>query len=209
MEIAKTVSIYLEKRKNVYMMKINIDIPAISNLLIELKKTKEEYELTYKKIFSTLENTSFFWQDNIALEFYNDIENEKIKNEKVLNNMSLKIEVIEYIYNNYKSLGNNININLNSIEHIIDKINIILNNIQNIISRYNQLPNDFNYYEIYYFNQEKKKLKKNYSKLDEIKNKIIEYQNKILKIEKEINSKLSEIENIKIKEFNEAKYMRG
>lgn len=189
-------------------MKIDINTQEINKELNDLKTIKEEYEDTFRTIFNTLSNSSFFWNDNIAISFYNELENQKIKNEKEIENINSKIEVFTYIYDNYQTLGNKIKCNLESMDYIIEKLNSILNRIQNIIYQYNSLNTSFCPYERNYLINERKKLQSNYTKVTEIKTKIVNSYNKIIEIEREVSNKLSKIDNIRIEEFNEYNYIK-
>lgn len=189
-------------------MKIEINSLEISKELDNLQTIKEEYETTYKSIFDTMSNSSFFWNDNIAISFYNELEKEKIKNDKELRLIENKIEVFKYIYNNYQELGNKIKCNLESKDYIIDKLNNIIDKTQNIIYKYNSLSTWFCSYERYFLVSEKNKLQTNYNNLLKVKTQIVNNYNKIIEIEREVTNKLSKITNIKIEEFNDYNYIK-
>lgn len=189
-------------------MIINIDISMIEEILRTLNKSIAEYEQIDRDILNTLKSSSFFWNDNIAKRFYEELDTENKKNEEVIANLKENSELFTYIINSYLTIGKKINCNLNCKSTLINKINSILTDLNNIIYSYNNLSTYFCPYERNLLYNEKRKLVKAYNLLNNMLNNIIDKFNKMEQIEKNIKRKISELNNFIINDFDTNEYIK-
>jgi len=159
-------------------------------------------------IFNILKDSSFFWNDKIAESFYQELEIEKIKNEKEIIKINEKINLYEYIYLNYSKIGNKIKCNLESREYITNKLNEYLKKISKIINMYEFLDTSFCLEEQEKIIKELNQLKNLENKVDEIKKNIIKTFDVMMEIEKEIETKIIKLDTIKIKEFEMFRFIK-
>lgn len=190
-------------------MNVNIDISMLEGVLKQLNQTIEEYEQIDKNILNALKNSSFFWNDNIAKTFFNEIDKEHLNNEKVITNLKNNSEIIAYIINSYSSIGKKIKCNLNSKDLIINKIKNILYNINDILVSYGYLNTSFCPYESYLLYEEKKKINVAYNTLNTMLNNITNNFKKMEQIEKNIKLKISSLNNYVIDNFDINVFFNG
>lgn len=187
-------------------MKINIDLSMIQETLELLNKIIAEYEQVDRNILSTLKASSFFWNDNVANDFFNELDEHHKNNDEVMNNLKDNTELFSYVINNYSEIGNKIKCNLDSKDTIINKINNILEDLNNIILSYGYLNTYFCPYERNILFSEKKELITAYNTLNTILNNITNKFKKMELIEKNIKSKISKLNSYIVNDFDTSKF---
>ena len=189
-------------------MIININTSMIEEVLKSLNKAIEEYEQIDRNIANTLKNSSFFWNDNTAKRFFEELDSEHQNNNNVINNLKENSDLLTYIINSYGVLGKKIKCNLNCRDTLINKINSILTEINNIIYSYNNLNTYFCPYERSLLYNEKRKLSQTYNLLNNMLSNILDKFNKLEKIEKNIKKRISNLNNFIVNDFDTNKYIK-
>lgn len=188
------------------MMNVEINLKNTEALLLELSKTYKEYYENINGLFLTLRNANNYWHDGNATKFFASLEQEKLKNQKEVINISNKIEILRYIYSKYIELGKEIKCNLDNKDKVINKINQCINITSQLIKNYNSL-NMYFAYEKYSLYNEKSKLNSCYNNLVTIKEKVNKTYKKIEEIETEVSNKILSLDIINIDEFDNATYI--
>lgn len=137
-----------------------IDVEELGKELNKLTNCINEYENNYLNLFNEMKNSSLLWNDDHSTIFYKKIDEELKNNNLLFNNIKDSYKIKEFIYNNYKLLGDKIYFNFDKAneimkcyEKIIDKLGNYLNLINNMdysfynneeLRMINEIVNDFN-----------------------------------------------------------------
>lgn len=187
-------------------MNIEINTTNIGNILLDLKKVYEEYEININDLFMSLKGAKIYWNDETSSKFFESLEKEKLINQKEIISISNKIEIFTYIYTKYSELGKKIKCNLNKKETIINKLNQCLKQLYDVINSYKYLDSYFSN-EKYILYNEQKNLANYYNILLESKENIIKIYKKIEEIEVQVSNKMSKLEILKIEEYDNTNYV--
>lgn len=186
-------------------MKINV-----TNLKYEINNFNKiigDYESIYLNMYNEYSNSSFFWYDENAKNFFKDINLQKISMQKTFDEFSSLLDIYNYIASSYEELGKEIYYELSAQNEIKTNINNYVNKLQKIINQYNYLnlskcPEVYNYIQ-----EEKTKLNNALDNAKELYNKVKIFYKKIEEIEKEVKVKTSKIKVEYIKENHISDYV--
>ncbi len=168
----------------------------IANLKLELSNLNnllEEYELNNLNLYNILNSSSLYWVDNNAINFFNSVNQEKVKINLFYTELKSLREIYAYIVNEYQSLGNKIRFDLTKQDDIISYFNKYLNSLNIIINKYDSLDLSFCGREAKILLSQREKLFKMKETTNDLKSDVIKIFNKINEIEKEVNLRISRI----------------
>ena len=189
-------------------MMVNIDVLMLEDTLKMLNNTIADYEEVNRNIFNTLKQSSFFWNDGVARNFFDSLDNQQNNDMMVINNLKENKELISYMVNSYLVIGKKIKCNLNSKDTISSKIKEILQDISSTLSIYNRLDTSFCPYERNLLNKEKNNLIQVYNSLNTMFSEITKSFNKIEEIEKNVNSKIEKLNDYVVEKFSYDEYIK-
>lgn len=186
---------------------ININSSEIEKELIYLKKLLKEYEENFILLFKELESSSLFWKDGKSELFFDVLPKEKIKCNNYYQELTNIEEIYTYILEQYKSIGNKVNVDLTYQESIISKFNKIINNLEYIKTLYEHLDISFCTEEKGIIIKEKSELENIIDLIKSEKKEIKKLLETIEKIELEITVKINSLKTTYIKEFEIDNYV--
>lgn len=179
---------------------MTINVTNLKNELNNLNKLLEDYEDIYLNMYNEFSSSSFFWYDEKAKNFFNDINKEKIKMNTMLTEFKDLSSIYNYIIISYEKFGNNIQCELSARDEIVSNINNYRNKLNGIINSYNNLDLRNCAKVSNLIISEKNKLDGVSNQVDELYNKVNNFYNEIETIEREIKLRLSKIKIETIKE---------
>lgn len=180
---------------------VEINIRSLNENITELNNIISEYNENCLNLFNIMKNLTTFWHDKNAKNFYDKLQIEEKNTNKIIKEIENKKNIYKYIYEEYNNLGNKIKCNLESKDIIISKID-------NCISKLTEILNIFKCIDITSAYKGRAKIIKKQKKIEQLlidyedsKTKIKNFFNKIEQLEQSVNSKIENIENIKIDNF--------
>ena len=182
-------------------MIVDINIKQLESITMELSKLIDECEEAELNIFYQLKDVCFNWKDGNSLLFDEKIKNEKINTQVFLDAIQNKKDLFEYIYNEYKTIGNKIYYNLEKNDVIIKNIGICIAKLNSAIYELDSVDKSFYYEELTLINNKKNEIISIRNNLKSISDSIVSLYNRVLLIEGRIKAKISRFENIKINSF--------
>lgn len=180
-------------------MKINSS--KLFTSYINLKSLVKKYEESVNNIQLCYNDMSNYWKDNKTNLFFEKIDSNKKSNQKNLIYLNDLLDIYKTMYDEYKSIGNDIEYNFKNKGIIISKIDKSINTISNLKTKYLNMLNSSIYSNVSY------EINNNIDLLDNIKDDFLNLKNKINNLENKIKKIDENIEN-KISKFN-IEYMRG
>lgn len=181
---------------------MEIDIASLQKESDILNKQLEKFTDSFLNIYNDLNQASNDWQDYHARFFFTNVNTEKSKVNNTYKELIALQEIYLYLVNQYKVLGNKINVNLDNKDDIFSKFNNFKEKLDELVSMYNDLDLSFCPDEAAKINSQKKQLLKIKSDIYNSKDKIKETLEKIEEIEKEVNLRISKINIEEIQETN-------
>ena len=128
------------------MIFIKVNVTLLNENLNRMNRSIDKYTDTYLNLYNQLRNS----HDNANSEkislFYDSIENEKVSNQKFLNEMNEIKKIYKFIHDNYKPIGNDIQFDLSRQTELLDKFDQIkkkiksMKDINNTLQAYNYTP---------------------------------------------------------------------
>lgn len=181
---------------------IEINITDLRNNILSLGSLIDQYEEIELNLFNQLKDSCINWQDGNSIEFDNKVYLEKQETNFLLQSLNSKKEVLNYIYDKYSEIGKKIRCNLNNKTTLLHAIDNCYSQAVNIINEFNKIDKSFYYSEQHSIQSQKNKLTDVKNKLREIKTEASKIYNKIETIEEEVNTKIKQLEEIKINSFD-------
>lgn len=170
---------------------IAVNVENLEVLISKLSKLIEEYENNFLSINREYDIIKENFKSQKMQLFYNELEEEKIKTKKVIVTLKEFLKLIQVIYDRYKELGNNINIELDSKDIILDKQEELKDNfarvinISNSLQEFEEKPNVL---------REIEKIKKEENNFLQIKKEIENFYVNIDNIENDIKAIIEKVE---------------
>lgn len=184
------------------IMKLTIDVNKIEEIFNSLKSTIDDYESINDVFFSTINEASSFWHDNISISFFSETKSAKEVNKRIIVNLKERYNIFLYMKNSYMSIGKKIKCDLLYKDNIINYLNNIVNKLSYCLKIYNSMDYSFcTYYEKNRIYFEKNKLSEVYNDIVSVRKKISNAYKKIDDIEKELKRRLSKIDEFIVQEF--------
>lgn len=112
------------------------------NLSSEIHKMNSlinEYEDIFLNLYNEINNSSFFWNDNNSVSFYNNANLEKIKVRQTIFEIENVRNIYVYINEQYSTLGKIIKFDLENVEKIYEYFTYCNEQVKNIIRSHNSL----------------------------------------------------------------------
>ncbi|MBR4618623.1 MAG: hypothetical protein IKO49_04900 [Bacilli bacterium] len=180
----------------------------VSGINEELKKLDSyitEYEEVYLSMFHELGVAASNWCDTRATVFKNNMYDERIKTSKNFKMLTDKRDIFKYIKDEYSTIGNNIEVELNRKTEINNKINYTIALLQQALREYNDLyDSGLGYYSVQVASRLSrfKNAMTNYiTTLEKVQNEFNNYMNKIEEIENNVSKKINNMEYYKITSY--------
>ena len=176
----------------------------VSNLKLEVDKISkiiEEYDEIMLNLFRYLLDSYTNWQDSNSILFSQKIGEERLEMSNYFDILTQKKDVLKYLYDRYSEIGKKISINLNSKNIILGIIDDCYRQASDIRYSFEQIDTSFYYDERQTILNQKDEIYDVMEELRDIRSNISELYTKIEGIELEIHKKISNIEQIKINEF--------
>lgn len=186
---------------------INVNSSEIEKELMYLNKLITEYEDNYLSLFRELNSSSLFWKDGKSELFFDTIPKEKIKNDNYYQEIKNVQNIYTYILEQYKKIGNKINIDLNYQEAILKRFDKIILELENIKSLYEHLDTSFCIEEKGIILNELKDITQIIEIIKDEKNRIKNLLEKIESIEMEISTQINKIKITYIKDYEIDNYI--
>ncbi len=181
---------------------IEVNILELKNNIISLNSLIEEYKEIKLNLFNQLKESCISWQDGNSTLFDNGVNLDKREIELFINSLLAKKNVFEFVYNKYEAIGKKIKCNLLNKNALIDSIDNCINNCQSIIDEFNRIDRSFYYNEQQSISSQKNRIFGVKENLIEIKSSVSAMYNKIEAIEKSVNLKIKELDEIKKNNFD-------
>ena len=179
-----------------------IDLTELSNQINKLDNLIDEYEEIQLNIFNQLKDASINWNDGNSLIFNEKMYDDKKESELFLMYIKEKKELFNFIYTNYSQIGKKISCNLEKKNDVVSLINSCLFQTRAILNEFNQINTSFNYYEQDNILQQRQKIIDVDKIIKDIKYNIETTYTKIEKLEKVVQKKVQELEEIDVEEFD-------
>lgn len=112
------------------------------NLSSEIHKMNSlinEYENIFLNLYNEINNSSFFWNDNHSIAFYNNTNLEKLKVRQTITELKYVEDIYSYVYQNYSEFGRVIKFDLENFEKVYENFNLCNEQIKNVIRGHNGL----------------------------------------------------------------------
>ena len=170
---------------------IAVNVENLEILISKLSKLIEEYENNFLSIDREYDIIKENFKSKKMQLFYNELEDGKVKTKKVIVTLKEFLKLIQEIYNRYKEIGNNINIELDSKEIILNKQEEIKKNYERVINISNSLQESEEKVTVL---REVIKIKKEEKKFLQIKNEIENFYVNIDNIENDIKAIIEKVE---------------
>lgn len=180
---------------------IQVDVEQLNQELVKLNHMIDFYEEIKDNLFKTITESSFFWNDNRAKQFYQSMNKEHSETQNMITNIKEMRDLFFFIITSYKELGKKIKCDIESKKRIMDKYSILLSMLDNIIQKYENLDVSFCPEERSIVAEQIKEYKGVKEKLYISKKRVGEYYESIYKIELMVKKKLSQLTISKITEF--------
>ena len=180
---------------------IEVDIEKLNNNIMTLSSLINEYEEIRLNLFNQLKDSTLNWHDGNSINFENEIYLEKQDSELFLGTLKSKQEFFEFVYNKYQGIAKKIKCNLNNKNSLISIIDTCYNSASDAINSFNSIDRSFSYPELSSIDNQKKVLIDIKNQLNDIKKEVYNLFDKIDNIEKEINSKINALQEIKINDY--------
>ena len=186
-------------------MQINVsDFKAEIN---KLNSLLNDYENIYLNFYNEINKSSFFWNDNNSIMFYDETNIEKLKVRQTISEIKNLENLFTFIHDKYSHFGRVIRFDLENTEEIFRKFNKCNEQIKALIRSHNNL--DLNSSpEIYnVINENYTILTSMQDNLQLLKTNTRNALNKIENIEKDVKRKLSNFDIEYIKESDISTYI--
>lgn len=175
------------------------------NLKCEIEKINtliKEYDEIQLNLFNELKDSCINWQDNNSIDFEEQCDLEKRETEFFIDSLQEIKNMYEFIYEKYQIIGKEIYYNFKKKNSILKKIEDCEVQIENIITAFCNIDNtiEYKYYQIIL--EHKNILIKMKDKIYKLEIEINNIFKKIEAIEKEIKSKIDNLEKININNFD-------
>ena len=170
---------------------IAVNVENLEVLFSKLSKLIEEYENNFLSINREYDIIKENFKSQKMQLFYNELEEEKIKTKKVIVTLKEFLKLIQVIYDRYKELGNNINIELDSKDIILDKQEELKDNFARVINISNSLQESLEKPNVL---REIEKIKKEENNFLQIKKEIENFYVNIDNIENDIKAIIEKVE---------------
>ncbi len=170
---------------------IAVNVENLEVLISKLSKLIEEYENNFLSINREYDIIKENFKSQKMQLFYNELEEEKIKTKKVIVTLKEFLKLIQVIYDRYKELGNNINIELDSKDIILDKQEELKDNFARVINISNSLQESLEKPNVL---REIEKIKKEENNFLQIKKEIENFYVNIDNIENDIKAIIEKVE---------------
>lgn len=177
-----------------------VNVDELKTNLIKYNSLIENYQSIYDNLYNEISSASFFWNDEHASSFFENINVEKIKVGNVISELNSVKNVYSYIVSNYEKIGNKIVFDLDLRNEIMEKFDNYINKIIKIIKYYDSLDLSFCVQESKFITSEKNKLVVMKNVVFNLKEKIMKIFDDIEEIEKQVNLMISKINIGVIKE---------
>ncbi len=181
---------------------VEVDISRLGNIVQELKSLIDDYDVIQLNIFNQLKDSFTNWQDGNSITFENKIKDEKVSSDVFLVALESNREVFQYVYDEYKKIGNKLHINLDKKNSIMSTIDECLTCLDDILSDLNGVTRSFYYRELNLINNQRDIFTACKSNIQKLKNKIKELYKKVEMIEEKVSSQVARIEMINVNNFD-------
>ncbi|MBR1376443.1 MAG: hypothetical protein IJ565_01380 [Bacilli bacterium] len=171
-----------------------IKVDKLKDEVVKLNKLIDDYEDNYLNMYHEIMNSNSDWIDGNSITFFSEKDLEKQKRELGVDELKNVSNIYQYIASSYETLANNIKYDLDKKNTINSEINEYIKKINSIIRDYSNLSTKYVDSSIRIaINNEITKLRKTKSKAKILRNTLEEIFNNIEEIEKNVNSKISQI----------------
>lgn len=181
---------------------VEIDIEKLRKYIDELNSILNEYDTVRLNLYNQLKEAGMNWDDNWSREFQNEIEIEKHETEEVIKSFNSKKKIYDYLHTKYSEIGKKIKCNLNSKSTIIGIIDNCYQQSTDIINSFYNVDTSFSYPEKYWIFQQRGNIESVRANLSTLKDSMNKIFKKIENIETAVNAKISQLEQLSIREFD-------
>lgn len=181
---------------------IEVNVIDLKKEIDEITKYINEYEEIQLNLFNQLKESTINWQDGYSKQFESKIYLDKQEALTFLQQLKSKKEIYTFIYNKYNELGKRISCNLNNKNTIINSLDNCISQANSIINQFNRIDNSFYYWEYQTISTCENKIIDIKNKLNNSLSRVRSLYQKVESIEKDINAKIKELEDIKINDFD-------
>lgn len=183
-------------------MIVDIDIKQLGSLATEMNSLIDEVEEAELNIFNQLKDATVNWQDGNSVVFEEQIRNEKKETRNFLVALQNNRKLYQTVYDEYKSIGNKLHINMEKKDAIINAIDDAIAKIDSALYEFDRVERSFYYYELGLINNERANLAGARKQLKELRNKVNDIYKKVKSSEERIASKIAKLEEIKVSRFS-------
>ena len=169
---------------------MKVETNKLYSSYINLQSFVKKYEDSVNNIQLCYNDLSNYWKDNNTELFFEKINLNKKNVQKNLQDLKDVLALYKEIYNKYKSIGINIECNLDNKNIVINKIDDCIKLIDNIKSKYLSLESLSDYSIVSY------DIDININLLDIIKNDFISLKDRVNSIDTEIKDIEIDVSNI-------------
>lgn len=181
---------------------IEIDVTELKNDIASLGALIDEYEEIELNLYSQLKDSCINWQDGNSVLFDSKIYMEKRESELFLQSVKSRREALDFIYSKYSEIGKKIKCNLDNKKTVIGAIDSCYTEAIRILNEFQRIDRSFYYSEQSLIEIQRGKVIDSRNRLRDLKTAAMNTFSKIEEIEKEIETKLKSLEQIKINDFS-------
>ena len=179
---------------------MTVDVKYLKEQIKAYNDLIEEYEGDYLNYYNMLSSFSFFWNDQHAKKFYNNIPKEKLNCKNLVGELREIKDIYRYLVIKYSEFGNQITIDLKEKDRVLRKFDSYLDKANAIITKFNNLNLGFCPGEAYSIRQKKNEVINCRDSIREKRESIKQCFEKISNIEREVGYRIKMINTAIIKE---------
>lgn len=178
---------------------MELDVKELLNCYNTLKKGYTTLEEDQMNLFNNLSSLcGMDWRDGNSIALSRIIDVDRTEADKFRMSVWNRIEVFDFIYGLYSSLGKKIHWNLANKDSVLNSIDQAIANANGVISRLSSIDCSLPYSEFYTLSNMNSAFQNYKSQLSNIRVYFSDMYNKIKEYENQINSKISALEDIKV-----------
>ena len=181
---------------------MELDVKELLSQYHSLLSQYSSLEEVQMNLFNNLSNIyGMDWLDGNSLSFGNAIDLERNETDSFRMCVWEKIGIFKYIYNRYSGLGKMIRCNLDKKEVVLSSVHNCIISVKAINNIFGIINLNFSYPEFETLRNKRQLFINMEKKLVNIKEYLVALYNKIENIERDIDSKIRELEEFKVNSF--------
>ncbi|HBA37658.1 MAG TPA: hypothetical protein DCY94_02955 [Firmicutes bacterium] len=180
---------------------VEVDTTKLKTELTKLQTFIDEYEEIELNLFNQLNSSLIDWQDGNSIRFENQVNLDRKESNLYFGTIQSKKNLFDFIYEKYRELGKRISCNLNSKTSVMRTVEDCYNQAAGLIRDFDSIDRSLDRTLTTLIDLNKKNVMQARDNLSEMKVQIKRMYDRIEAIEKEVETRIKNLERTKINDF--------